>query len=543
MAQISDDAVIDPATEEDTQQDIPPEETRSVRQLTEKGQAYFNEKYTERKEIISSVWRQLEGKLDSVKTLDNVKDLQSVKDCIENIYRKHVELCEDLVQFCERYKTVESLQAANTQQMMNHGCRILVETALRQADTRIRDLSREQASVCSKRSKHSKHSRSGSGSSYRSDYSTGLQLKAKAEAAKARLKFAEKEAEIKRQQAILDQQQALDAAKVQKEKADVCVDLELLTQKREVAAAEAEAQAFDSGDERSDIDDMLKKLDNDDSASRTNDYIEQLHCDSHGDEKLPDPNNNVKSKQSCLNPKAEEFKPRDNTASDFTRYLLKKDLLLSRLSAFDDKPENYMVWKISFKAVMQELGTTAMEELDFLLKWTGPESKRHILSIKSANASDPAKGLYRAWSRLEERYGCPEMIESSLKRRIETFPKLGAKDSSKLYELSDLLSEIEAIKCDSRMTSLLGHYDSSTGVTPIVNKLPHYLQEKWTTSAVKYMYDHNVSYPPFSHYAQFLRDQSRIRNNPSFAYDAPVVKNESYGPKRFEKNFGESEQN
>ena len=85
--------------------------------------------------------------------------MESVKNCIENIYRKHVELCEELVEFCERYKTVESLQAANTQQMMNHGCRILVETALRQADTRIIDLSREQASVCSKRSKHSKHSR------------------------------------------------------------------------------------------------------------------------------------------------------------------------------------------------------------------------------------------------------------------------------------------------------------------------------------------------------------------------------------------------
>ena len=68
-----------------------------------------------------------------------MKDLQSVKDCIENIYRKHVELCEELVEFCERYKTVESLQAANTQQMISHGCRILVETALRQADTRISD--------------------------------------------------------------------------------------------------------------------------------------------------------------------------------------------------------------------------------------------------------------------------------------------------------------------------------------------------------------------------------------------------------------------
>jgi hypothetical protein len=52
--------------------------------------------------------------------------------------------------------------------------------------------------------------------------------------------------------------------------------------------------------------------------------------------------------ESSLNPKVEPFYPSQNVVSDFTRYLLKKDLLLTRLSCFDDRPESYLTWKVRF---------------------------------------------------------------------------------------------------------------------------------------------------------------------------------------------------
>lgn len=96
-----------------------------------------------------------------------------------------------------------------------------------------------------------------------------------------------------------------------------------------------------------------------------------------------------------------------------------------------------------------------------------------------------------------------------------------------MYELSDILSEIEAVKNDFRFGSVLAYFDSSTGVTPVVNKLPFNLQEKWTTSAYKYMETHHVTYPPFHHFCDFLRQQSRIRNNPSFVYNTTPPPKES----------------
>ena len=88
-----------------------------------------------------------------------------------------------------------------------------------------------------------------------------------------------------------------------------------------------------------------------------------------------------------------------------------------------------------------------------------------------------------------------------------------------MFELSDIVAEIEAIKQDPKYASHLGYYDSSSGVTPIVNKLSYGLREKWVTQASKYKQTHDVPFPPFSFFVKFLRDIRKIRNDPSLSYD------------------------
>ncbi|XP_056016957.1 uncharacterized protein LOC130053618 [Ostrea edulis] len=133
--------------------------------------------------------------------------------------------------------------------------------------------------------------------------------------------------------------------------------------------------------------------------------------------------------------------------------------------------------------------------------------------------NNPEHALRRSWIRLDERFGCPEMIESALKTKLESFQTLTTKDPNRLYDLSDILDEIEAIKENSHYSCLLSYFDSSAGVTPIVKKLPSYIQRKRTNEAVAYMTMNEVSFPPFRVFARFIRGQAKIRNNPSFAYD------------------------
>lgn len=168
---------------------------------------------------------------------------------------------------------------------------------------------------------------------------------------------------------------------------------------------------------------------------------------------------------------------------------------------------------------MNELSVDAAEEIELLIKWLGPISSTYARSIKISNVNNPVIGLERLWERLDDRYGCPELIEETLKRKLDRFPKLSNKDYKKLYELTDILAEIQSIKEDDQYHDLLAYYDTSSGVIPIVRKLPHSLQEKWTSRAVRYKKERKVTFPPFCEFLAFIQEMSQIRNDPGFMYD------------------------
>ena len=199
-----------------------------------------------------------------------------------------------------------------------------------------------------------------------------------------------------------------------------------------------------------------------------------------------------------------------NAMSDITRFMYRKDFLLSRFVNFDDKP--------SFQSVTRELGVTTFEEMDLLVKWLGHESSKFAKSIHAANAHDPPRGLQRIYDRLQERYGKPDMVESAMKRKLNSFPTLTSKENVKLYDLLDILTEIESAMLHPQYATLFSYYNSSSGVIPIISMLSHFLQEKWTTLASSYKKTHQVSFPPFSFFIRFIRDICEICNHPAFSH-------------------------
>ena len=144
---------------------------------------------------------------------------------------------------------------------------------------------------------------------------------------------------------------------------------------------------------------------------------------------------------------------------------------------------------------MEELNIGPTEELELLIKWLGPVSSKYARSIKISNIDRPTVGVARLWDRLDHRYGCPEMVEAALKQKIEQFRKLNNRDNERLFELADILAEINSVKENPTYSNLLSYFDTSFGVLPITQKLPHPLQEKWTSRAVRYKKKHNAYFP------------------------------------------------
>lgn len=80
-------------------------------------------------------------------------------------------------------------------------------------------------------------------------------------------------------------------------------------------------------------------------------------------------------------------------AIDFTKYLLKKDILMSYLVTFNEQPENYLSWKTTFKSVVSEIAASPLEEMDLLIKTLGVNSRKQAISLNSAYVHEPEEGL------------------------------------------------------------------------------------------------------------------------------------------------------
>lgn len=109
---------------------------------------------------------------------------------------------------------------------------------------------------------------------------------------------------------------------------------------------------------------------------------------------------------------------------DMTKFLLKKDLILSRITKNDDNPSLFLTLKLTFKNIMKEISATPSAELYVLVSHLGIDSSRQAATIRKCSSDNPETPLKLVWERIEERNGVPELIESSLRLQIYFFAKI-----------------------------------------------------------------------------------------------------------------------
>ena len=226
----------------------------------------------------------------------------------------------------------------------------------------------------------------------------------------------------------------------------------------------------------------------------------------------------IPQQHAARSPNPQHVRTRDDPApvtNDLARYLARRDLVSTSLFNFDDRPESYRAWESSFNNAVRGIGLTASEEMDLLTKWLGKESSEHVKRIRSVHVSDPEEALRKAWRRLQDCYASPEVIENAIFKKLDNFPKISAKDYTKLRELGDLLMEIQCAKEEGYLQGLR-YLDTARGIAPVIEKLPHALQERWVTHGSRFKEEHCGHFPPFDFFARFIYDEARIRNDPSF---------------------------
>lgn len=160
------------------------ESTQHYRTLSERGQSYFEGEFTRRNRSITKAYDELTILLEEIPLCSTIEDLKTLESSLNSSSMRHTELCEELIQYCERTKTIASIESAQSKRMTLQGSKLLVNSAVHQIKKKIEEMTFDKRSSVSSGSRRSNHS------SKRSNISSEIvRTKAKAEVAKTRLKM------------------------------------------------------------------------------------------------------------------------------------------------------------------------------------------------------------------------------------------------------------------------------------------------------------------------------------------------------------------
>lgn len=226
-----------------------------------------------------------------------------------------------------------------------------------------------------------------------------------------------------------------------------------------------------------------------------------------------------------LNPSAPEFHGSDRRlppSSDadgmrsYVDFMARRELIANKIEKFDDNPMNYHTWKASFNNMIKNVTISPSEELSLLIEYTTRTSKQLVQRLRNAYIANPDKGTAELWRKLDERYGSNAVLVKAHLDRLSSFTKINYGDNKKIQELADLLLELDCAKKDGVLSGLRV-LDEPIYLKPIVTKLPRDVQGRWQKHAFRYMKTHDVHYPCFGEFVNFIEEISREKNDPNLS--------------------------
>nr|XP_034311336.1 uncharacterized protein LOC117684209 [Crassostrea gigas] len=364
---------------------------RRTNKFTVAGRAMYEENVNNRYASLSKIKRKMDSEIEYyLQSKDKEKISVLVKENLVTLSKKYKQEAQEFIDYLRRIGTEESEKERLSFELILSTLEMRIEKTVEELNNVIStsddllpsDAYSESTTTKSSISSTSKRS---SKKSHSSNSTIILRQRAKAEALKAKLEFTEKEIQLKRQKSKLEEEEQKRRAEVTRKSVDLETDLELLCAQKEKAIVDAELQAmveFDVIDSQLDTD-----LDTIDSTEKTRKYIDDVFkynnetttdCEPRNQEtviptttteisqaemfpqqpkvhrktvtELPDD-----SEQRHVSTEKHEHTSESSQFSQLANYILKKDLMLSRITSFDDKPEHYQTWKSSFKSVSQDL--------------------------------------------------------------------------------------------------------------------------------------------------------------------------------------------
>lgn len=295
-----------------------------IRTLTERGQEQYDETKVNFQRQIQKAWTRVQETLEALSD-SGQSDIETNEANLHKQYADFNKLSMDFIEFLNETRTKESQSDRALVVQNRTGCEAIYTAALTQI----------------KLMKNIDAKSSASGSSRKS------RMQAKLDAMQVKMKLAEEEAEIQKKRARIIQM---------REEEELNAQMNLLKIKKEAAELEAEAKAEASDEEvRSQASKIQLPVDNDRTERFVNEHFNDQTPPTLQPPAVTNPQMYSQNQAMTCNaistgspnidlaskPPQQAEGTQNNVASEFTCFLLKKELLMTSLTTFDEKPEHY----------------------------------------------------------------------------------------------------------------------------------------------------------------------------------------------------------
>lgn len=332
-----------------------------------------------------------------------------------------------------------------------------------------------------------------------SHQSTGSHVSAKKADAAARL--AAKRAEINREKEIIAQKREVQA---QQEK------LKMLEDQRDLEAMEAEFNVYAEEE---------AKLN-----AEIGDPVAQITLPPSQPSKQHTSTPIAQVTKGTLPSSYTEGKLGPETNETLLVQALKEFQAMTRLPApepfvFSGDPLKFTEWSTCFKALIETSCTDPAHRLFYLKKYISGDA---LCVLEGAFYRSDEEAYSQAWDALNKRYGHPFVIQRAFRGKLNSWPKIGSKESLKLRELSDFL-----ISCKNAMPHVAGLkvLDDCEENQKLLQKLPDWATTRWNRYVSKEL-DEGKLYPNFAEFADFVAEEASIACNPISSLHALKYSNE-----------------
>ncbi|KAE8291618.1 hypothetical protein D5F01_LYC08974 [Larimichthys crocea] len=174
---------------------------------------------------------------------------------------------------------------------------------------------------------------------------------------------------------------------------------------------------------------------------------------------------------------------------------------------FSGDPMRYKDWKMSFQTLIGRKNIPVNEKIYYLRKYVAGAAKKVIESYFLVGTE---KAYESAWEILEERYGNSFVVAKAFRDKLNSWPKIGPKDSVELREFADFLRGCQAAMYHIKNLAVLNDCSENQ---KLLSKLPDWLTARWNRKVVEFE-EATKSFPSFSNFVEFVSGEAKIACNP-----------------------------